>query len=90
MGKIWNNKVSFLKWFKGFFSDSSGQSSRKAAAGYIGLYLIYSYLQKETRDINELIALISFVGSMFGFILAERFNKNGDSTSKSNKETSQG
>ena len=70
---------SFLKWFASFFEDQAGQASRKAAAGYWGLfmltYMIYKSVNGTAINMEIFLMVISFTGGMFGLMLLERFSK---------------
>ncbi|MEI6898393.1 MAG: hypothetical protein WCL00_00830 [Bacteroidota bacterium] len=39
----------FLKWFAGFFEDQAGHASRKAAAGYWGLFMLTYMIYKSVN-----------------------------------------
>ncbi len=69
----------FLKWFAGFFEDQAGHASRKAAAGYWGLfmltYMIYKSVNGTAINMEIFLMVISFTGGMFGLMLLERFSK---------------
>ena len=69
----------FFKWFAGFFEDQAGQASRKAAAGYWGLfmltYMIYKSVNGTAINMEIFLMVISFTGGMFGLMLLERFAK---------------
>ena len=69
----------FFKWFAGFFEDQAGHASRKAAAGYWGLfmltYMIYKSVNGVKIEMEIFLMVISFTGGMFGLMLLERFSK---------------
>ena len=69
----------FFKWFAGFFEDQAGHASRKAAAGYWGLfmltYMIYKSVNGAAINMEIFLMVISFTGGMFGLMLLERFSK---------------
>ena len=79
----------FLKWFVGFFEDQAGQASRKAAAGYWGLfmltYMIYKSVNGTAINMEIFLMVISFTGGMFGLMLLERFAKQKETPFKEEK-----